>query len=468
MSDILDRANDHLRKHAGKIDLSQRPRYHLAPPVGWMNDPNGVCSFGGETHIFYQYFPYDSCWGPMHWGHAVTRDNCVFRHCAVALAPDREDEGGCFSGGAVVSETGELFVYYTKHFEADGVRKELQGMARSADGLHFHKREVPVLTEGDLPSGASREDFRDPNPVRIGGEYFLFVGSKNERNEGQVLVYASSDGEHFSYRNALRSPYFGEMAECPDFFSVGETDVLLVSAIGVKREGNRFLGPNSSLYFLGKFDPKACTFRIDACDEIDGGHAFYAPQTCADESGRRLLFAWMEMWGKEYFLHRNGHGYCGAIVYPRVLSVRDGALWQSPASGIERYRRAADFTGEVLKCFDLSLRFAEGGLLTVSDASDEGDMLSVSLCEGRVKVDLSSCRQEPAEARFSKFAYGGEAEIRILSDVSSLEIFVADGRETFAERYYFKGEKVRIRVVGARIEEGYELALPDEDFAIWG
>ena len=148
MSDILDRANDHLRKHAGKIDLSQRPRYHLAPPVGWMNDPNGVCSFGGETHIFYQYFPYDSCWGPMHWGHAVTRDNCVFRHCAVALAPDREDESGCFSGGAVVSETGELFVYYTKHFEADGVRKELQGMVDSIYAQVILLRLYPQLPSG--------------------------------------------------------------------------------------------------------------------------------------------------------------------------------------------------------------------------------------------------------------------------------------------------------------------------------
>ena len=67
MKYTLERSNDYLVGHSGKIDRQYRPRYHLAPPVGWMNDPNGVCLYRGAMHVFYQYYPYDSCWGPMHW-----------------------------------------------------------------------------------------------------------------------------------------------------------------------------------------------------------------------------------------------------------------------------------------------------------------------------------------------------------------------------------------------------------------
>lgn len=183
MEYTLKQSNNYLLTHAGHINMQYRPRYHFAPPVGWMNDPNGVCYFRGAMHVFYQYYPYDSCWGPMHWGHAYTRDNCVFHHCKVALAPDRADESGCFSGGAIVNKD-ELVLMYTKHYETADEKLETQGMAYSSDGVHFSKREAPVIGTADLPEGVSKQDFRDPNPVRIGGEYFIFVGSKSESGGG--------------------------------------------------------------------------------------------------------------------------------------------------------------------------------------------------------------------------------------------------------------------------------------------
>ena len=29
--------------------------FHLVPPVGWLNDPNGLCQLGDTYHAFFQY-----------------------------------------------------------------------------------------------------------------------------------------------------------------------------------------------------------------------------------------------------------------------------------------------------------------------------------------------------------------------------------------------------------------------------
>ena len=50
------------------ISPQERPDFHLSPRTGWMNDPNGFSWHDGKYHMFYQYHPYDSYWGPMHLG----------------------------------------------------------------------------------------------------------------------------------------------------------------------------------------------------------------------------------------------------------------------------------------------------------------------------------------------------------------------------------------------------------------
>jgi len=76
--------------------------FHGMPEFGWMNDPNGLVFYEDNYHIFYQHYPYDSVWGPMHWGHLVSKDMIKFEYMPIALAPDKDDETGCFSGGAIV------------------------------------------------------------------------------------------------------------------------------------------------------------------------------------------------------------------------------------------------------------------------------------------------------------------------------------------------------------------------------
>ena len=77
-----------------------RPAFHFTPPKNWMNDPNGMVYYQGEYHLFYQHNPHDTVWGPMYWGHAISKDMVNWEHQPIKLFPD--EHGTIFSGSAVI------------------------------------------------------------------------------------------------------------------------------------------------------------------------------------------------------------------------------------------------------------------------------------------------------------------------------------------------------------------------------
>ena len=78
----------------GKRDF--RPNIHFTPEKNWNNDPNGLIYIDGIWHLYYQHNPNDVVWGPMHWGHAVSKDLIHWEHLPVALYPD--EIGTMYSG----------------------------------------------------------------------------------------------------------------------------------------------------------------------------------------------------------------------------------------------------------------------------------------------------------------------------------------------------------------------------------
>ena len=84
----------------GKRDF--RPNIHFTPEKNWNNDPNGLIYIDGIWHLYYQHNPNDVVWGPMHWGHAVSKDLIHWEHLPVALYPD--EIGTMYSGSMAYDE----------------------------------------------------------------------------------------------------------------------------------------------------------------------------------------------------------------------------------------------------------------------------------------------------------------------------------------------------------------------------
>ena len=117
-STTLQNARAYEAQHGAAIPAAERPAYHLTPYVGWMNDPNGFSYYQGKYHLFYQYYPYKTVWGPMHWGHAVSTDLLHWDYLPAALAPDSpSDKDGCFSGSAAQLPDGRQLLLYTRSEE---------------------------------------------------------------------------------------------------------------------------------------------------------------------------------------------------------------------------------------------------------------------------------------------------------------------------------------------------------------
>lgn len=476
----LQQANEYIKRHKSDVNLKYRLKYHMMPTVGWMNDPNGLIQYKGEYHLFYQYYPYDAVWGPMHWGHATSKDLLKWTDQEVALAPDQSYESGCFSGGAIVKDD-ELYLMYTSHIEAadnDGVQKQTQSIAISHDGKTFVKyADNPVIKESAIPEGASNVDFRDPNPFYRYGNYYVLVGSKTEQEMGQLLVYQSKDLINWEYLNKIGPhPMFGIMAECPDLFHLDGKDVILMSSIQLKSDDNKYRNVNSCIYIVGEFDSKTGSFEIEFIDEIDTGHDFYAPQTLEDEQGRRIMIGWMEMWGKEYLTHKLDHKWTGAMTLPRVLKLEGSQLIQQPILEASKLRTKAkvfnnvEFNGETSigflmdKCSELVLKGRVEKELMLKFSQTEDDFFTIKITDNQVMLDTMTSQLYPQEPRWVYSPVDTEDfDLRIYFDQSSIEIFAYEGKRLITTRIYFEDETYSLEVTGEQstleILEYFELTL---------
>ena len=450
------------------ISEEERPSFHLSARVGWMNDPNGFCFYKGKYHMFYQYYPYEPKWGPMHWGHAVSTDLLHWEYMPAALAPDQiYDQDGCFSGSAVELPDGRLMLLYTG-VRLEGKRswfnREVQVQCIAVgDGENFEKYEHnPVLTDADVPEGSSKYDFRDPKVWKCeDGTYRCLVGNRPSDGSGQLLLYTSKNGFDWKFLSvfAANQNRFGKMWECPDYFCLDGKHVILTSPQDMFPQGFEYHNGNGTLCLIGEYDAKTESFREESDQSIDYGIDFYAPQTILAPDGRRIMIGWMQNWDT-CEVRSPYQKWQGQMTLPRELSIKNGRLYQAPLKELENLRAnkvayineeidgERTFPGISGRKVDMEICIRPQDpedlyhKFSVHFAMNKDYHISVNYRphENVLKIDrkFSGSRRAFIHQRRSKVigSENGELRLRLILDRYSVEVFVNDGAQVITATYY--------------------------------
>ena len=424
--------------------------HHLMPPVGWLNDPNGLCWFKGRYHIFFQYSPFEVQGGLKFWGHYSSENLVSWKYEGTALYPDSPyDCHGVYSGSAFV-ENEKMHLFYTGNVKLDGEYDYINNgrvtstiHVESEDGVHFGVKEE-VIPFKEYPKNYTCH-IRDPKVWKEDGKYRMVLGGRLKEEKGSVLFYESEDLKKWELEHTLTTKKaFGYMWECPDYFTLDEAKVLSVSPQGLKREEYRFQNIYQSGYFLMKEDGSVS--EEDFC-EWDMGFDFYAPQTFTDNKGRRILMGWMGMpdADQEYVNPTIGENWQHCLTVPRELSFYDVKIYQYPVEEMELLRkngRAFDEKNALMeteKAFDLEVQ-TESEYLEIRIGGD----LMLKCGEGQAAIFLS---EEAGAGRTVRRAKTERVRnVRILADASAVEIYLNDGETVFSTRYYPKKEQQQVEV----------------------
>ena len=207
MENGFQKEREQFKKMQGTVESCPfRTRYHIMPPVGWLNDPNGLCQFHGVYHAYFQYSPLNVHGGGGFWGHCISRDLLHWEYKEPVLTTDiPEDESGVYSGSALI-EDDRMYIFYTGNVKKpgdydyiDAGRISTQILTESEDGQHMSQK-VKLLGMEDYP-GDMTQHIRDPKVWKENGKYFMVLGARKrawdpdgKRNDkGGVLIYESSD-----------------------------------------------------------------------------------------------------------------------------------------------------------------------------------------------------------------------------------------------------------------------------------
>ena len=328
-----------------------RPVYHHTPLYGWMNDANGLTYKDGEYHLHFQYNPYGSKWGNMHWGHSVSRDLVHWEHLDPAIS--RDTMGHIFSGSTVVDTRNSagfgknaIIAYYTSHSMHDGKQVQVQCMAYSKDnGRTFIKyKGNPVVTPSD-----GLENFRDPKifwyePTK--SWYMIVSADKNMR------FYQSKNLKQWKYVSQWGEGFGAQpnQFECPDFFPLpvdGDKNNQKYVMIVNINPGFAF-GGSATEYFVGEFDGKEfkCDSKPQTVKWLDWGKDHYATVTFSNLGSRIVAVPWMSNW--QYANVTPTQQNRGANALPRELKLfsNNGEVCMS-ANVVDEARKLRKETKEI-------------------------------------------------------------------------------------------------------------------------
>lgn len=451
-----------------------RPLLHFTPVASWINDPNGLVYYDGEYHLYYQNHPYDNNLGPMHWGHALSRDLIHWQEQIVALYPDQL--GVIFSGSAAVDWHNTagfgreaIVAMYTSHDDA-ATPRERQSIAVSVDRGRSY---TPFAGNPVLAPPPNTPDFRDP--------HIFWYGTPD--NGHWVVVLAAGDEVHF-YRSPNLKEWqltgrFGRGAgahggvwECPDLFPLtveqtGETIWVLI--VGINPDGHS--GGSGTQYFIGNFDGATFHNANPAATVLwlDHGADAYATQSWSDTpDGRRIIISWMSNW--DYARQTPTDPWRGAMTLPRTLHARHTPsgvrIAQRPIAELDDVladlRTFSDLpipaNSEVhlevapqeLFDFEVELSLAATGTragIRLRDGLHGIVTIAWDAARGEIWLDRSGSGIVDFNPDFGARHFAPHAlvddkvRLRVIVDVCSVELFVDDGIVTITDAIFpFTGQ----------------------------
>jgi beta-fructofuranosidase len=464
-ADLMRRMEMHMNEKKNLWRLA----YHLMPPDGWLNDPNGLCQADGEYHVYFQYAPNQP--DPdgkkaRTWGHYAGADllNLSFR--GVPFWPEEADRDGCYSGCAVVRD-GSIELFYTGNIKHSGEydyihdgRESNTIYVKTTDGGKTYSRKEVLFGTKDYPDECTRH-VRDPKVWKENGIWYMVLGARLQDDSGAVLFYESDDLRHWTFLKMVSTQKpFGYMWECPDYFTLDGQAVLSLCPQGLEAEEFRYQNLYQSGYFLVSGELReAQSFRPFA--EWDYGFDFYAPQTFEDERGRRILIGWSGMPDHPYDNPTAEFGWENALTLPRVLELKDGVITQNPVPELRELRRNKRETAPQDSVFlrggsgEIEIHFPGSRFIeTASWKIEIGEGVCLSYFNQTLVLNMS---EQVGRGRTERKVRVAEVrDARLFIDRSMLE-FYFNGGEIVSTSHYFPdfdeemGLEVRFDCVGAKI-----------------
>ncbi|MEO7308807.1 MAG: glycoside hydrolase family 32 protein [Chitinophagaceae bacterium] len=457
-----------------------RPKVHFTPGKHWMNDPNGMVYYKGIYHLFFQYHPYSSVWGPMHWGHATSQNLVTWKQEPIAIYPD--SIGTIFSGSAVVDKNNTsgfgkngrppLVAIFTQHNtageKAGSNNFQTQSLAYSNDaGKTWTKYSGnPVLKNPGIT------DFRDPKLMwyAAGKKWIMTLATKD-----RISFYSATDLKTWKKESEFGASLgaHGGVWECPDLLEMNDNGkrrwVLLVNL----NPG----GPNGgsgTQYFIGDFDGKNFTTDQTTTKWMDYGPDNYAGVTWSNTGNRTILIGWMSNW-----LYANKvptEKWRNAMTIPRDLRLQhsggDVFVASRPVQELTSIS-GKTFTAQNLKLnktFDLrklagKTTFPARLKLTMDAAKDFSVVFSKSLGEELVlgydalQNQYFIDRTKSGKTEFQKDFAGkftaprlntdSHMSVDLVIDVTSIELFADDGLTLMTSIFFPNKPYDRVQIKSA-------------------
>lgn len=453
---------------------THRPQFHFTPQANWMNDPNGMYYHKGKYHLFYQYFPDSTVWGPMHWGHAESTDLLNWKHLPIALFPD--SLGCIFSGGAIVDnnntsklgtkENPPIIATFTHHdFVGEKAKTndfQKQSIAFSLDGGYEW---IKYASNPVIPNTEKIKDFRDPKVVW------------HEPSQKWILVLAAYDRVKFySSANLIDWEFLSDFGieaderlwECPDLFPIkveGTNEYKWVLLVSIQKNA-----PNdgtATSYFIGDFDGTVFKSEIENQKWLDWGtdnYAFVTWNNVPKEDGRIIGIGWMSNW--QYAQVVPTENWRSAMTLPRELtlvkSTSDYSLYSLPVKEFKTLRGESttysqiDILGEkVLEgsfstsqaeldlTVDLKKTTANSFGIKLQNEIGENVLIKFNKSERKMFVDRTNSQKDKFSDDFFKSVHSvpidfekEKMNIRMIIDAASVEIFINNGELSFTSIFF--------------------------------